>query len=48
MYLSRESDYAKDTEKLISLIYDKLKEQNKLDIFNEKAKKHGITPRLSD
>jgi tetratricopeptide (TPR) repeat protein len=43
MYLSQESDYAKDTEKLISLIHDKMKEQNKLDIFNEKAKKHGIT-----
>jgi tetratricopeptide (TPR) repeat protein len=43
MYLSRESTYAKDTEKLISLIHDKMMEQNKLDIFNEKAEKHGIT-----
>jgi len=43
MYVSRGSDYVKDTEKLISSIHEKMKEQNKLDLFIEKAKAHGIT-----
>jgi tetratricopeptide (TPR) repeat protein len=43
MYAAQESDYVKDTERLIALIHDKMKEQNKLDIFIEKAKNQGIT-----
>ncbi len=43
LYVAMQSDYVKDTESLISMIYDKMKEQNKLDVFNELSKKHGIT-----
>lgn len=43
MYAAQESEYVKDTERLITLIHDKMKEQNKLDIFMEKAKEQGIT-----
>jgi tetratricopeptide (TPR) repeat protein len=43
LYLSLHSDYVKDTERLASMIYNKMKEQNKLDIFNQKAKAYGIT-----
>ncbi len=42
LYSMQKSDYAKDSEKLISTIFDKLKEQNKLDLFYQKAKEYGI------
>jgi tetratricopeptide (TPR) repeat protein len=42
MYVLQKSDYVKDTEDLISLIHSKMKEQNKLDIFNRKAEEHGV------
>jgi len=42
MYVSQKSDYAKDSEELISLIHNKMKDQNKLDIFFQKAKEYGI------
>jgi tetratricopeptide (TPR) repeat protein len=42
MYVTLKSDYVKDTEDLIQSIYAKMKEQNKLDIFNRKAEEHGI------
>ncbi len=42
MYASQDSDYTKDTESIVALIHDKLKEQNKLDIFFKKAETHGI------
>lgn len=43
MYVSQKSDYVKDTEELISSIHDKMKGQDKLDVFDKKAKEHGIT-----
>jgi tetratricopeptide (TPR) repeat protein len=43
MYAAQKSDYVRDTEELISSIHDKLKEQGKLEIFNKKAKDHGIS-----
>jgi tetratricopeptide (TPR) repeat protein len=42
IYSVNKSDYAKDSEQLIAVIYNKLKEQNKLDAFNQKAKEYGI------
>ncbi len=42
IYASQNSEYVKDTESLVSLIHDKMKEQNNLDIFNKKAEAHGI------
>jgi len=42
MYQAQNSEYVRDTEKLISQIREKMKEQNKLDLFNEKAKRYGI------
>jgi len=42
MYVSLKSEYIKDIEMLISQIHDRMKEQNKLDIFNSKAARHGI------
>lgn len=43
MYAASKSEYIKDSQNLISLIHDKLKEQNKLDIFDRKAKDFGLT-----
>lgn len=48
MYLEQKSDYVKDTEQLVKTIYNKMKEQNKLDIFMQKAKEYGITINESD
>jgi tetratricopeptide (TPR) repeat protein len=42
IYFTTKSEYLKDSEELISQIYNKLKEQNKLDLFNQKAKEYGI------
>ena len=43
LYTSSNSEYAKDTEKLSLTIYNKLKEQNKLELFKEKAAEYGIS-----
>ncbi len=43
LYQSLDSEYVKDTEKLISQIYGKMKELNMLDIFNEKVKQYGVS-----
>lgn len=43
IYSSQNSDYVKDTETLVGAIHNKLKEQNKTDIFFKKAEDHGIT-----
>ncbi len=43
IYSAQNSEYVNDTESLVSLIHDKLKEQNKLDIFFKKADTHGFT-----
>lgn len=42
IYTSQKSDFVKDTEDLTTIIYDKLKEQDKLDLFNQKAADFGI------
>jgi len=42
IYVAMKSDYAKDTESIVAAIYKKMKEQNKLDVFNSIAEKHGI------
>lgn len=42
MYLAAESEYIRDSRELISLIYDKLREQAKETLFFEKAKQFGI------
>lgn len=42
IYSMNKSDYLKDSEKLISVIYNKLKEANKLELFERKAKEYGI------
>jgi len=43
IYTYSSSEYAKETEKIALKIYDKLKEQNKLELFKEKADEYGIT-----
>lgn len=42
MYAESESDYVQDSNKLINMIYVQLKDAGKLDIFEAKAKEHGI------
>lgn len=42
LYSAQNSEYVKDTESLVSIIYKKMKEQNKVDIFIKKADSHGI------
>ena len=42
IYLATKSEYAKDSQELIAVIHDKLKEQNKLDLFDSKAKEFEI------
>ncbi len=48
MYVAQKSDYVKDTEQLAITIYNKMKEQNKQDIFMQKAKEYGITVNETD
>jgi tetratricopeptide (TPR) repeat protein len=48
MYVALKSEYVKDTEQLAKTIYNKMKEQNKLDIFMQKAKEYGITINETD
>lgn len=43
MYSESMSDLSDDSQKLIELFYSKLKELNRLDIFDRKAKQYGIT-----
>lgn len=43
IYISQNSDFVKDTKDLTSLIYEKLKEQGKLELFNQKVADFGIT-----
>lgn len=42
IYTKTNSEYQKESETLIRLIYSEMKEKNKLDIFTEKAKKYNI------
>jgi tetratricopeptide (TPR) repeat protein len=42
MYVNQKSDYVKDTESMILQIHEKMKEQNKLDVFNRKADEFGV------
>ena len=42
IYTAEKSEYAKESEQLIAVIYNKLREQNKLDLFRSKAKAFGI------
>ncbi|MEI7727099.1 MAG: tetratricopeptide repeat protein [Bacteroidota bacterium] len=42
MYLNTNSEYSKDSEKLISLVYSAMKKQNKLDLFETKSKEYNI------
>ncbi|HVN58829.1 MAG TPA: tetratricopeptide repeat protein [Bacteroidales bacterium] len=42
IYKATGSEYSTDSEKMISVIYNKLREQNKLDTFNQKASEYGI------
>lgn len=44
MYINQQSEYKKDSEKLISLIRDKLSEQGKSDVYNDTARKFGFDP----
>jgi len=43
MYTESNSDYVKDSEKLLQMMYSKLKELNKGDIFENIAKEHNVT-----
>ncbi|NMC41668.1 MAG: hypothetical protein GYA43_10960 [Bacteroidales bacterium] len=45
MYINLKSDYVKDSEKLISMIRDKLTEQGKSDVYFDTAGKFGFDPR---
>jgi len=42
IYTQTNSEYLKDSETMIRLIYFEMKDKKKLDIFNEKAKKYNI------
>ncbi|MFI5204786.1 MAG: tetratricopeptide repeat protein [Flavobacteriales bacterium] len=42
MYVETNSDYVKDSETLMSIMYAKLKSLDKLSLFEEKAKAHNI------
>jgi tetratricopeptide (TPR) repeat protein len=42
IYSLSNSEYAKDSQQLISVIYNKMREKNKLDEFIQKAKQYGI------
>lgn len=43
IYAETNSDYIKDSELLIGLIYSELKNQGKIDLFNEIASKYNIS-----
>lgn len=43
IYVNTNSDYIKDSEQLMSLMFSKLKELNKMDLVNKKAKEHNVT-----
>ena len=42
MYIETDSDYVKDSEQMIGIMYSELKGQGKVDLFFEKAKKYNI------
>ena len=42
IYLNEKSDYSKDTEKLMSIIYQSMKKINKLEEFNKVANRIGL------
>lgn len=42
LYTKSNSDYVKDSQQLISVIYNKMREKNKLDEFIQRAKQYGI------
>lgn len=46
MYTLSGSDFVRDTEKLAISIYDKLKEQNKTELFRQKAFEYGVNINL--
>lgn len=43
MYVESNSNYTKDSEQLMSLMFSKLRELNKMDLIDKKAKEHNIT-----
>lgn len=43
IYVNNNSDYVKDSEQLMSLMFSKLKDLNKMDLIDKKAKEHNIT-----
>jgi|WetSurMetagenome_2_1015567.scaffolds.fasta_scaffold66302_2 tetratricopeptide (TPR) repeat protein len=43
IYSVQGSDYAKETHEIALVIFQKFKEQNKLELFYEKAKEYGIS-----
>ncbi|MND63671.1 Tetratricopeptide repeat protein [compost metagenome] len=43
IYSENKSPYVEDGKKLIAIIYNTLKEKNKLDLFNQKAKQYNIS-----
>jgi tetratricopeptide (TPR) repeat protein len=43
IYTEKKSDYIKDSEQLMGIIYSKLKELNKTELFDRKAKEYNIT-----
>jgi tetratricopeptide (TPR) repeat protein len=43
IYVDTNSDYAKDSEKLMGIMFSKLTELNKTDLIDRKAKEHNIT-----
>jgi tetratricopeptide (TPR) repeat protein len=43
IYVLQGSEFVKDTEKQIALIHEKMKAQNKQDVFNRKVKEHGFS-----
>ncbi|HLN20522.1 MAG TPA: tetratricopeptide repeat protein [Bacteroidales bacterium] len=42
IYTSQKSEYVKDTDNLISLVFNKMKEKNQLEAFYKIAEEHGI------
>ena len=43
IYVNTNSNYVKDSKQLMSLMFSKLKELNKMDLIDKKAKEHNIT-----
>jgi tetratricopeptide (TPR) repeat protein len=43
IYIETNSDYTEDSKQLIGIMYSKLKELNRIDIFNTQAEKNNVT-----